>query len=648
MSKRIAHRDPIKQFLALVRAAVRFKRSRAEVVRLIESHPKRYIPLTIATAQESSPEGERAALALETVLKRTADINLLLFARECLPDRSLNLAKCGEIVYSRLISSFDTGELTGLELKATFLNNFSEWLDANGETEGALENAKQSTVIFASVSKRNSAFKRELTSSLMTLSKRFSALGKHREAIEAAEAAVWQAQELITDGTVGSQVLLAKAKICFATRCYGGTDRDRALKSVEEACEILENLEQNSNIGSVDLAYGYLIRANILTENGEHRLSLPLAEKAYDRAGSLAANDGDVHTDFFLATANTYSINLAHHDETSKGRMILAQCVEHLKVMAQRFPKRFLREYATYLISYSATCGEGGRFAEATKMAELAVKESKRLRALFKNPDLMLEGRALNNLYNREYESCDFKKALSHAKAAEKFWRRNPKNVPTRTLNVAQALRNLAEAQRVCATSPRKRRIAIETARKAVRVIKSAKRSPSEASNEVAAYCHTTLALCLADGGKLREAIMAEFGALRHREALFRDSPLVYRRGLAFSLCSLATYELEDGRLDEAWEHIQIAESHYSELRKEGVAPIWTFYLRAIRTKSRILAALDNVAEAMGLLEATVADLEPHLRGIDKMSDIERTNVLHLFNALAPRLGRKEKVSLFD
>ena len=176
-------------------------------------------------------------------------------------------------------------------------------------------------------------------------------------------------------------------------------------------------------------------------------------------------------------------------------------------------------------------------------------------------------------------------------------------------LHLAQALRNQAEGIRLTARTRRARERAIATVRRAVSEIAMVPTPHSDAVVQMAAYCSTSLSLCLADAGRLAEAIAAEAASLEKRRLLCSKSPQVYRRDWAFSLYTLAGYEMRRGCLQQALPLATEAVRHYGLLAKNSQEQIGMFWAEALRVKARILAksnrekrALQCFAKAIGVL----------------------------------------------
>ena len=122
------------------------------------------------------------------------------------------------------------------------------------------------------------------------------------------------------------------------------------------------------------------------------RIEKPFSARAHDLFRVLTGHNPDHYLEFYLAAANALAINLAYGGQPDEAARVAGKCIEHLRVLAGKFPKRFAREYAAYLISYSAARGEEGKRDEAQRTALLAVAAAKALRRILGTPDLELEG----------------------------------------------------------------------------------------------------------------------------------------------------------------------------------------------------------------------------------------------------------------
>ena len=355
-----------------------------------------------------------------------------------------------------------------------------------------------------------------------------------------------------------------------------------------------------------DLSLARLLCANILTRLGQFEKANPHATEAYEGFRPLAADDPGQFWDCLLAAANALSIALSQTGKAQRAGEVIGAHLDRFVDLATGHPHLFGGEFVAYLVSYSAALGEGGNQTEAIAFAKDAAAWALRLKSILGIAALRLEGLALNNLFNRQYDVGDFSAACKTARKAIQRLRQLPASSRENQEDLVRAMRNHAEGLRMTSRTQAQRMRAVDAGRLAVESVIDLHNPESQVAQQLTAQCHSTFSQCQADAGELTGAINSEMRSLEIRRRLFTAAPAVYRRGIAFSLRLLAFYEISDGDWKTALRHIGESIRHYKVIAERSEENIDQHLAEALRVRARCLEVRDLRQGALRSLRAAV------------------------------------------
>lgn len=528
---------------------------RLYTLRLLEAHLPELLPACLGIAcTGDTPVNERATgLALD-LLEQRADLETAALVYDHLPARSNVLVKVAIISIQRILNAFLDHPKKDLN-EVALLIAFSEWLDLDGQSELALQAATLAVDFARNLVSEDSQHVPNLIRCLCTLSKRHATQKSAELALEYATEAVSYSKE-----HCGPRALLtAQAELCRANRFKESGRLEETLRSGKAACRILQTLKRKGAEVTPDLALANLICANALNDLTRYREAEPFAQEAHELYWSLSSDKPDHYLEYHLAAANALSISLSMQDRPDEAAELAARGIEFLKGLAKAQRRRFGREFAVYLLSYSAARLEHGDLAEARRAGEMALSATRLLARVTGMKDHELEGSVQNNLFNVAYSEGEYERARRHAQSARKAFQAHSN--PQDSVQLAQATRNLAEAQRMLAKTGRALARATATANEAIDLLNGASATVDIAPHKARTY--STLARCYEDSGRLAESLVAEKASLILRRALAEQHPTIYQSDVAFSLVSLGRLYQRLGERDEALAVLQEAVQVY-------------------------------------------------------------------------------------
>ncbi len=595
------------QILNLLRGAARYPHTRAEILRRLKAEPGVYLPLMIAVAIEDRTEtGETAARLVTEFLEQHDDLKLNNLARALLPVRTTRLNSAAMLVRGRLLAALKREAPTPDREIALLSNDLSEFLALDGQTAEALKHAAEAVRQFRLLVRDDAKHRPDLALALNTLAKRLVALQQLPEAIAIAREAVGQAKRLVRENPQAGPLMLAQSQTNLANRFAALGDQRKSLKWALAACAGLAALAAAQAPVREDWAIASLTCANRLIELGDFETAQRHARKAHEIFRSLVAGNSDHYLEFYLAAGNSLSICLAFHGQPQAAAQVASQYLKDLRALSRQSPRRFLRDYVTCLVNYSASQGESGQIGEALRAAYLALRAAQRLGRVLGARDLVLEGTAFNNLFNREYDRGACGKAAGHAQKAVERFELAVAARPELRLDLARAWRNLSEGLRLTARS---RAPLVRATRAAIRALREIEKLPeprAETVIQMHAYCLGTLALCLTDAGRPRFARRALISSVAQRRLLFRRSPKIYRPDYASGLYLLAGLELDRGQAQEALRLATESVRQYTLHGKRSEDHVSIYLSEALDIKTRALVALNRPKLALRCLSKRI------------------------------------------
>lgn len=562
-------------------------RKEALLVQRIRRDLRRWLPgLVMLATHPRGPASTTAIKVLKVLASQAEETETILEIYEHLPRKSSALAQIAAGVCEILLDRLGRNTRSNDGTEAMLWNNLSERCQDDNRPTAALRCAETAVELCRDASSKIPAHQRIKVICLLTLGKRQAEHGMARKALAVVKKAWNLASALSRSGAIEDQRLEAQAATSCANRLAAVGELESGMKAAMHAIELLATFPDSPEV-RYDRAMAELVMANLLTCCGRHEDSMPHADKAERAFRVLTGDEPDEYFEFAAAAANTYAQNLSHTGRLDLAYDLSLCSVKRMEEWARRQPTRFGHEFTTHLISLADCAGDLGRFDEAVLFAKQAVIEARKLGERLGQRDWYLEGVASSNQFNLLYRLQNFEEAEEAIRRAQRAFRRLPGSHPEARPELARSLRNQAEVLRMSA-SPAKTRRAVRLAGKAVQIMELKPAPKTESHRQLTSQCHTTLAVCLEEAGRLNEAISEERVSLTLRRKLFSSSKLVYRTDLAYSLFMLAGRLLKAGVPDEALCLAAESVGHYELALPTAPERTAAFMANALQTLAEI------------------------------------------------------------
>lgn len=510
--------SPQRHIEKLLSGATRFPGLRRELYALVSSDKATYLPLLVsAAAANRDAPGDEARGLLIRILRKSKGLELPEAIYDLFPLRSPLIAPVAVEVTGRLLSGLmAAGEPDSLT--AYLLNNLAEWKGNVGDHKGAITAASAAVQILEGEYQSDPKHLDDYIVALNTLAKAADAGGETKAAEGAAKLAVHFSRKLPVALDGKHLRTLAQSLHCLANR-LATKSRALALEPAHEALRVLESLPGEMVADDIALAHASL--SNILDDLGRYAEAGEHARAAHELYLLLVARDTDEFLDRHLAAANSYCHHLGLQGDLQGAVALARRSVDYLETLAKKTPHRFSEDLIAGLCSYSSWCAESGDHGEALIAARRAYRVAGQLRTLRDGRACRLKSFALQNLFNREYEQKDYGSAARRASRGLTILRTFPSPSPEDRVQIAQHLRNLAEAKRMTARSQAKLDQAVQRATEALEELDAIDAPWPPSVLEARSYALLSLAQCLNDAGRPQEALAKaqEATAIRRRMA---------------------------------------------------------------------------------------------------------------------------------
>lgn len=581
----------------------------AAVLKRAQRQLAQWAPALMVLARARKPASVVAVKMLREVVNQADGIATLFEIYEHLPRKSSLVAKVAAQTTERLLNSLRRAGVLDVNTEAMFWNNRSEYCQDANLPDAALRCAKKAVGLCRGFSGKDPVQLRIRIICLLTFAKRRAERNQVRAALRIATLAWRLSKRLARSGQPEDLRLMAQALANRANRLGAVGRINAAIKAAKQAQTIHSDLPDSPD-SSYDVAISELSLANQLINLGRFEDALPRADNADRLFRVLAGWNPDEYLEYSVAAANAYSIVLSHIGQLSVAYDLSCQAKERMAVLARRHPARFSREFSVQLINTADCAGDLGKFDEALDHARQAVTEARRAGRHLKRRDWYLEGVAGTNLFNLLYRLQKFDEAKSAITTAARALMKLPANHPQVRPELARALRGLAEIYRM-RDRPGDPQRAVRLAGKALGVLCSKPRVRSEAVSQIEFHCRTTLALCLENAGRLRDAIEAEKPSLALRRKFFDRSTKVYRTDLAFGLFVQARRLSEIGEQDEALALAKEAVEHYRIALPTSPERTAAFLADALHALAAIHVKMGQRSQGIRALESGIELLRP-------------------------------------
>jgi tetratricopeptide (TPR) repeat protein len=584
-----------------------------------------WIPKLMAIARENRPASPVARIMLRRLVDHDGALETILEIHEHLPRQSSAVAKVSAQTTEKLLAALRAAKALDRSTAALLLNDLSEYWQAANQPNAALLYAETAVSVSRGLSRKIRGELRIWIICRLTLAKRRAEHNRPRTALSIATLAWRFAKRLARSGKPEDRRLLAQALANRANRLGAEGKMKRAIKLARKAQDILATLPDSPE-STYDMAICELSMANQLIRLGEFDKAMPFADKADQRFRVLAGNDPDQYLDYSITAANTYATVLSQMGQLRLAYELSREAVDRMASLVRRHPARFGTEYATQLINLADCAGDLGEFDEALAHARKAVSQARLAGRWLNRRNWYLEGVAHANLFNLLYRLHRLGQAKRAVTAARRAFERLPESHPERSMELARALRGLAEIHRM-SDKPGDAGRAVRFARKALATLRAARGSRSNFTMQHEAHSLSTLALCLENAGRLREAIQAEVPSLALRRKLFRRSAKVHRGDLAFGLSVQARRLLQVGELDEALILAEGAVEHYRTALPTSSERTAAFLADALRTLAEIQIRKGRRKDGLRTIEEGIELLRPRY---EKAPDVWEASLLPL------------------
>ncbi len=318
------------------------------------------------------------------------------------------------------------------EERAFLLNNISCFLDAVGDTEGALKASEESVELYRRLSKIfPGKFEPHLAASLNNLSTKLNDVGDMQGALKAGEEALELYRRLSNKYPDNFEKDLAMSLNNLSCRLYTVGNREGALKAIEQAVELYRRLSKKyPDKFEKDLAANLNNLSCYLDDVGNAKGALKAVEESVEIRRRLSKKFPEKFESDLAMSLNNLSCCLDAVGDAKEALVAIEEAVEIRRRLSKKFPEKFLPDLAISLNELSLRLGAMGDTEGALKAVEEAVELHRRLVNTFPDkiePDLAM---SLNNLSGCLGAVGNSEGALEAIKEAVEIRRRLAKKFP--------------------------------------------------------------------------------------------------------------------------------------------------------------------------------------------------------------------------
>ena len=495
------------------------QKTRARMAATLKDGGLNALRATIALAPQIT--GEALAKEAEELLKQEELLkdwgDAVLLAND-LPEKTVVLASLARSVeeinvkhYRALAKKDPDSYNPNLSMS---LSNLGNRLSAIGKHEEALAAAQEAASLRRALAEKSpDTYNPDLAASLTNLGNCLSAIGKHEEALAATQEAASLRRALAEKSPDAYNPDLAGILNNLGAFLNAIGKHEEALAATREAIELYRALaEKNPNAYNLDLAMSLTNLGNHLNEIGKHEEALEVTQEAVEFYRDLAEKNPDSYNPDLAMSLNNLGNRLNTIEKHEESLAAAQEAVELYRDLTEKNPDAYNPALASSLDTLGYCLSAIGKHEEALAVAQEAIEIHRDLTE--KRPDAYSPALAvsLNNLGKHLSEIGKHEEALAA------------------TQEVVRLRRALAE------------------------------KNP-DAYNSALAGSLNNLGIFLNATEKHEEAFAAAQESVSLRRALAEKSLDAYNPDLAVSLNNLGYHLIRSGRHDEALKILQEAEN---------------------------------------------------------------------------------------
>ena len=494
--------------------------------------------------------------------------------------------------------------------RGSLLHSLSGHLAKIGRHEEALDAAEKAVRIYRNSTKsRPSSPNPGLAGSLNNLANGLFELGRQEEALVAVQEVVEIYRDLAKSWPDAYTPELAMSLNNAANRFSDMGHREEALAAAQESVKIYGELAKSRPEAFIpNLARSFNNVATKLSESGHHEEALEAAHKAVRIYRDLAKSKPDAFFPDLALSLNTVANRLSNVGGREEALGAAQESVKIYRELATSQPDAFNPDLAMSVNTLATMLSLMDRCEEALKAFQESIAIRQELAK--SRPDVFIPKLAmsLNNLATTLAKLDRREEALEAAQEAVKIYREFAKSMPDAFKpDLAGSLNNVAN--RLSELGCRKE--ALKAAQDAVAIRRELAKSQPQAFTFKLVISLNTLAITLFELGRREEALEAAREAVRIYRDLVKSQSDAFTPDLAGSLNNVAVVLSALGRREEALEVAQEAVGICRELAKSQSDSFTLDLARSLNTLADTLFKLNRRAEALEAAQEAVTKLGP-------------------------------------
>ena len=512
-------------------------------------------------------DGPTASLLVRHL--ETAEPELCLQVMEACPERTVSLMEVARVATKRCLDAWSLRDETKDEQwQAEFsrlYNSLGFRLSALGRHKQALEATTEAVDIYRKLAKdKPELFLPDLAAALGNLGVDLRCLGRHEEALEITRESVKLIRKLAVARFDEFPPFLAKALGNLGLSLASIGEPEQALEATTEAVDIYRKLAKSKPDEYLpELAAALNNQGIRFSELGRGDDALEATSEAVVVYRKLAEHNTDAFLPGLSSTLNYLSVVLSRLGRREQALTAATEAVDIRRILATERPGSFSSSLASALTNLGIMFSKLSRQEEALKATTEAVTIWWTLSK--ERPDAILpelaaaltnQGNDLSSLGKRE-------EALEASKEAVGIYRELVKRIPNAFLtNLARALTNLG--------------------------------------------------IRISELGRHEEALEATTEAVDILRVLSKDRPEPFRHDLGLSLVNQGMNQTILGMGEEALEATTEAVAIFRKLAEDESDAFLPDLARSLRVLDRLLRKLGRQREARRCLEEAIQALTPH------------------------------------
>jgi tetratricopeptide (TPR) repeat protein len=485
----------------------------------------------------------------------TSQITLLQHAERALSETSISLTHLRVEILQALLEHLE-GTPENSPERARLLNNLTNSLSGLGKHEEALDAAQQAcTIREALASERPDAFRPDWATSLNNLASRLRELGKLEDALDAVQKGCGIYETLAHERPDAFRHHWAMSLNNLAAVLSELGKREAALDAAQRACALCEAVAcERPDAFRHHWAMSLNNLAAVLSELGKRKAALDTAQQACDLYEALSRERPDAFRHLWATSLNNLAVNLGDMGKREKALDAARQACMIREALASEQPDAFQPKWAMSLINLANSLSDLGKREEALDVAQQACDLYEVLAS--EQPDAFRPDWAmsLNNLGTMLSDMGNPEEALDAAQQANNLYEILATEWPDAFLpECAMSFNNLG----TMLSEQGGHEEALEMAQKACALYEALACERPDVFTPDCAMSLDNLGNRLSDVGKREEALEAAQKACALYEALSRERPDAFRHYWAMSLNNLGNRLREVGKHEEALETAQ-------------------------------------------------------------------------------------------